>query len=103
MADVELCAGFCDKEGKSDVQIAIEEVETLIKDVIFQLADTSPDTMHSKSLASSSSVIVSNLKDAMQRLEEFKSNDAMLQNVGAKEERYTQQRQSHHTTHHVMQ
>ena len=27
MADVELCAGFCDKEGKSDVQIAIEEVE----------------------------------------------------------------------------
>ena len=27
MADVELCAGFCDKEGKSDVQHAIEEVE----------------------------------------------------------------------------
>ena len=27
IADFELCAGLCDKEGKSDLEIAVEEVE----------------------------------------------------------------------------
>ena len=29
IADFELCAGLCDKEGKSDLGIAVEEVEEL--------------------------------------------------------------------------
>ena len=27
ISDIELCAGLCDKEGKSDLDIAVEEVE----------------------------------------------------------------------------
>ena len=29
ISDIELCAGLCDKEGKSDLGIAVEEVEEL--------------------------------------------------------------------------
>ena len=27
ISDIELCAGLCDKEGKSDLEIAVDEVE----------------------------------------------------------------------------